>query len=338
MKRTLIALTAALFLAAVPSYSQTVNIEDLQSGAEDLVETLAGSLAFNSTVGLNWSDAYIGQLIGVPPHFGVGVTVGTTTIDGEKVVSLMEDLGYELPSSLESSIPLPAMTAEARIGGFILPFDIGVKAGYLPSGTIDVDELEVDYLLAGADIRYAVVKGGLVLPKVSVGLGINYMKGGLGTSVGSDLTYTYDATDYNNHIYDIEATAPDVGIEWQATVIDLKAQVSKSLLIFTPYLGLGASYGMTRVGYYIESDVTYYEDGTPITDTQELEDALDAAGVEVPDLKDTGLFYEKAFSAWGLRAFGGFSVNMLVVKLDLTGMYNFTDGQLGGSVGLRFQL
>jgi hypothetical protein len=337
MKRTLIALTAALFLAAVPSYSQTVDIEDLQSGAEELVETLAGSLAFNSTVGLNWSDAYIGQLIGVPPHFGVGVTVGTTTIDGGKVVSLMEDLGYELPSSLESSIPLPAMTAEARIGGFILPFDIGVKAGYLPSGTIDVEELEVDYLLAGADIRYALVKGGLVLPKVSVGLGINYMKGGLGTSVGDDLSYVY--TDpYLGDDYGITATAPDVGIEWQATVIDLKAQVSKSFIIFTPYLGLGASYGMTRVGYYIESDVTYTKNGVEMTDTQELEDALDAAGVEVPDLKDTGLFYEKAFSAWGLRAFGGLSVNMLVVKLDLTGMYNFTDGQLGGSVGLRFQL
>ncbi len=326
MKRTLIALTAALFLAAVPSYSQTVDIEDLQSGAEDLVETLAGSLAFNSTVGLNWSDAYIGQLIGVPPHFGVGVTVGTTTIDGGKVVSLMEDLGYELPSSLESSIPLPAMTAEARIGGFILPFDIGVKAGYLPSGTIDVDELEVDYLLVGADIRYAVLKGGLVLPKVSVGLGVNYMKGGLGTSIGEDLTYTYGP-------YSIEASKPDVGIEWQATVIDLKAQISKSLIIFTPYLGLGASYGMTKVGYYIDSDVTYTGGSK-----EDIEDALEAGGVEVPELSDSGITYDKELSAWGFRAFGGLSVNMLVLKLDLTGMYNFADGQLGGSVGLRFQL
>jgi len=329
MKRTLIALTAALFLAAVPSYSQTVDIEDLQSGAEDLVETLAGSLAFNSTVGLNWSDAYIGQLIGVPPHFGVGVTVGTTTIDGGKVVSLMEDLGYELPSSLESSIPLPAMTAEARIGGFILPFDIGVKAGYLPEGTIKVEDLKVNYLLAGADIRYALVKGGLVLPKVSVGLGVNYMKGGLGTSVGEDLSYTYNdgATTYS-----IDASAPEVGIEWQATVIDLKVQVSKSLIIFTPYLGLGASYGMTKVGYYIDSDVTYSHPKDVI------EDALEAGGVEVPELSDSGITYDKELSAWGFRAFGGLSVNMLVLKLDLTGMYNFADGQLGGSVGLRFQL
>ena len=36
----------------------------------------ASSLPLETSVGLNWSDAYIGQF----PHFGIGLTVGAATI------------------------------------------------------------------------------------------------------------------------------------------------------------------------------------------------------------------------------------------------------------------
>jgi len=332
MKRKLLALSVAALLVAVPAFSQ--DIGTIQDGAKDLVDTLATSLPFNSTVGLNWSDAYIGQIVAVPPHFGAGVTIGTTTMDGGDVSDLMDELGYNLPSGLETSLPLPAATAEARIGGFILPFDFGIKVGYLPEGSIDMDELEMNYLLVGADIRYALIKGNIALPTISVGLGVNYMKGGMQTSVGDDMEYEYTAGTEN---YRINATEPDIGIEWQTTVIDLKAQISKSFIIFTPYFGLGASYATTKAGYYIDSDVKYYKNNVEMADTDDLEDALKDGGYSIPDLNDSGIAYDKTLSTFGVRAFGGLSVNMLIVKLDLTGMYNFADSRLGGSVGLRIQ-
>jgi len=188
MKRTAYALTAAVLLSAAPALSRAQTIDQIQTQAESLVDTLATALPFNSAIGLNWSDAYIGQLLGVPPHFGVGVSVGATTVEAAGFSDLLSSFGYtlDLPSGLADSLPLPAAVAEARIGGLLLPFDVGVKAGYIPASTAEsiadlAGGLKVDYLLAGADIRYALIKGNLLLPRLSIGVGVNYMKGGVGT-------------------------------------------------------------------------------------------------------------------------------------------------------------
>jgi len=343
MKLRFGAIAAAALLAAIPASAQ--DIGDIQAGAESLVDTLATALPFNSAIGLNWSDAYIGQLLGVPPRFGVGVAVGATTVEAAGFSDLLGNFGVELdlPGSLGDSLPLPAAVAEARIGGFLLPFDIGVKAGYIPESTSEslsdiAGGLKVDYLLVGADLRYALIKGGLLLPRLSVGVGFNYMKGGVGKKVGSDQVFNYDASAYPGYgNYTITATAPDVGINWESTVIDLKAQLSKSLLIFTPYIGAGVSYGKTTAGYSIDSEVTYEDENGPVL-PQEIKDALAAGGISVPELSSTGFSYSKEVSGWAFRAFGGLSVNLLVLRLDVSALYNFADGALGGSLGLRFQL
>ncbi|MFA6508470.1 MAG: hypothetical protein WCT14_20390 [Treponemataceae bacterium] len=344
MKRTIYALISAAMLASMPVFAQTTaTIGAIQAGASTLVETLATALPFNSTVGLNWSDAYIGQLLSVPPHFGVGVTVGATSVKAAGLTDLLSQLGVPsitIPAFLGDKLPLPVAVAEARIGGFLLPFDVGVKAGFIPdSAAASLSEmlggLKVNYLAAGADIRLALVQQNILLPSVIIGVGVNYMKGGLGKTLGSDLPLTYTA---GSDTYNILATAPNVGLTWESTVFDLKAQVSKSLLIFTPYLGAGASYGMTKAGYKIESTVTYDKNGVPFTDTTDLINALTSAGIAVPDLTASGITYQKTVTGFTYRAYGGLSINILVLKLDVTGLYNFSDGSIGASVGARIQL
>jgi len=150
-----------------------------------MASTLSATLPFNSTLGLNWSDAYIGQLLGVPPHFGVGVSAGATTVQADEIKTLLTTLGVDT-GAFPRIVPIPAAVAEARIGGFLLPFDIGVKGGYIPPdlGKTIKDAtggLNLDYLAAGADLRFALIKGNLLLPRVSLGVGVNYMKGGLST-------------------------------------------------------------------------------------------------------------------------------------------------------------
>jgi hypothetical protein len=41
---------------------------------------------------------------------------------------------------------------------------------------------------------------------------------------------------------------------------------------------------------------------------------------------------------FGMRIFGGLSFNIAVIRLDLTGMFNFFDQSFGAGLGLRFQL
>lgn len=321
-------------------FGQT-NIADIQRGAEKTAQALAVALPFNSTVGLNWSDAYIGQILGVPPHFGVGITAGATTVPTVDLKPLLTNMGVSLPAGVDQVLPLPVAVAEARVGGILLPFDVGIKAGYIPDslGNTIKDTtggLAVKYLLVGADIRYAVLKGNLLLPTVSVGLGVNYMDGGLGTTIsGAGASFTYN-DGAGSHT--IAATDPEVGVSWRATTVDLKAQVSKGFLFFTPYAGLGATYGASRAGYYVKSTLKYDNQDITQTDIDNIKNYLQSQGVAVPDISATGIesYFEK--SGWAFRAYGGFSLNLAVMKFDLTGLYNFSDGSYGGSLGLRFQL
>ena len=331
-------LAAAL---AMPGFSQ--NIESLQTGAESMAKALSAALPFNSTLGLNWSDAYIGQLLGVPPHFGVGVSAGATTVKADEIKSLLGILGVDT-GAFPGIVPIPAAVAEARIGGFLLPFDIGVKGGYIPpelGKTIKdlTGGLNLDYLAVGADIRYALLKGNLLLPRVSLGVGVNYMGGGLGTTLSRGQSFTFnDVSSVPPTTHTIAATNPELGLSWETTTLDLKAQVSKSLLIFTPYVGLGASYGLSKAGYYLKSEITYDNASISQANLQTIKDKLQQAGITPPDISATGISSYFATNGWAFRAFGGLSLNILILHVDVTGLYNLSDNSYGGSVGVRFQL
>ena len=143
------------------------NLADIQHEVQKLSEEMALSLPFTSTLGLNWSDAYIGE-----SRFGVGVTMGLTTLSYGAFGSLLDyfNFGYADSDSLNRFYTF-AYTAEGRLGGFPLPFDIGFKIGGFPG--------DYHYLLTGADIRYALMQDSGTLPAISLGIGINYLKIGV---------------------------------------------------------------------------------------------------------------------------------------------------------------
>jgi hypothetical protein len=326
-QQRMVQVTLVLVLAAgVPAFS--LNMGDLQGAAEDFSNAMAKSLAFNSSLGLNWSDAYIGQLIGLPPHFGVGLAGGLTSLDTSAVSGLLGAFKMDFPLPF---MAVPGYTVEGRIGGFILPFDVGVKFGILP---LEMSDTKFDYLLVGADVRYAVLKGNVVLPKVSVGVGFNYMKGGVSTKisgVGPEFTVPKGET--------LKLDDPTVGLEWETKSLDFTAQVSKSFLVVTPYLGIGASYAWSRAGYTVSSQLTYGGDPVDAGKIETIKENLETAGIKVPDnFTDTGFESIYDVSHFSLRAFGGLSFNITVIRIDLTGMFNFFDQNWGVSTGVRFQL
>lgn len=356
MKRILIAAIVALLFA--PVALTAIEFTDLETTIQEFANGVASSLPLNASVGLNWSDAYIGQF----PHFGVGVTLGASTIPFDAAEPLLAGLGLtdlasnpDLAPLLQFGMPLPAYAIEARLGGIIFPFDVGVKAGILPPDWTPADSfpgvevlqnLDLEYMNLGFDVRVPIVEERGLIPEVSVGGGYNYLRAKIAFSgiLGGDISIgSFEIPDptptdpTNTIVRDISLADPTVYYEWSANVIDLKAQVSKGLLLFRPYAGLAASLGFGRAGSGFESELL----GITQEEIDEINAAAELLGREltIPEISSTGFSLSAPMTGgWSFRAFGGVAINILIVKIDVTAMYDFIAGNYGATVGLRVQL
>ncbi len=216
-----------------------------------------------------------------------------------------------------------------------MPFDIGLKLGYIPPGTFPT--VDVDYILFGIDVRYGLLKDEGFTPALSVGLGYNHMKASVGVPgfLGSDITIAQVNDGGGPHT--LTLANPDFGLDWSTNVIELKAQISKKLLFITPYLGVGAalSFGTSASGS-VTSQLKF--DGTPITAQQiaDIKAYYEGLGQTPPDFSTTGITANAANgTGFDFRAFGGVSFNLFILYLDLGGGYDFSTGAFGGAVNLR---
>ncbi len=311
-----------------------VDYKDMANSFDQFSKDVSESLPFNSTMGLNWSDARVRGF----PHFGIGLSVGATAIPEDTFKRLADNLGIALPAELTDTglgIPVPGYTVDARIGLPFLPFDIGVKLGTVPEGIVDTPSLAMDYTLAGFDIRTPIVKQNLLLPAVTLGVGFNYLKSTIGTYVDTGIASSIDLSSVDSNLGTLTFNDPEVAFTMETKVIDFKLQVSKKILIFTPYVGAGYSYGWSNAGGGVYADVEY--DGNPITqaDIDAINAAFDDKGIDRPDLSVKKITVSSDNTGSTLRAFGGISVNLILLKLDLNGMYNVSTQSLGASVNAR---
>ena len=283
-------LILAFMLIFSLAFSQSVDLDDFKGGLHAFLEDINLSLPDSTLSGVTWSDAYIGQFIGVPPHFGVGLATGVSRFRVAGLAKTLDLVGSELPMN---ELIFPTIALEGRLGGFILPFDIGLRFGFLPE--VQIKDIGLKYLHYGADIRYALLKQNLVLPNISLALGY------YGTS--GALSYVFNPAEIAK-VDDLISTDDEtLAIDFQTNVIDGRLQVSKSFLVVTPYAGFGLSYDITNSSYKL--------------------------------INETDTASEKG---WQYRAFGGLSFNIVVVKIDLSGMYNFKSENWGANLGLRVQL
>ena len=328
MKRIILLCMAAVFLAGTPVFSQVPGapqLTELKGAMDEFTANLAKSLPFNSSMGLNWSDAYIKNF----PHFGAGVSAGYTTMKADGFIDVLNKFDMSLPSALNSlgGFPVPGYALEARLGGFFLPFDMGFKFGIMPLKPANLEQF--DYFLIGGDIRYALVKEKLLLPNISIGIGFNHISGALGMSVGEQRIFNY--TDASNDPQTLTLQKPTVTLDWATSSLDFKAQISKSFVIVTPYLGIGASKGWSRAGYDVKTDVD--DSGHNVETASQY---FHQFGIDEIDLK--GFSSVSKFPGWSFRAFGGLSFNAAILRIDLTGLYNFVDTNYGLSLGIRIQV
>jgi hypothetical protein len=319
-----------IVLAAACAYSQ-VELGDFQDAFEEFATGMAGSLAVNSTLGNNWSDAYVGKF----PHLGVGICGGATFIGPDTTEKIFDSMEADVPSGLDKSgIPIPAINGTFKIGLPWLPMDIGIKGGFIPASVgkslMDASGADLDYKSFGIQLRYALIKQGPGLkPNVSVGLAYNHLQGSVSVPSGMDSQdFRFEGTPYW-----ITASEPKLAMDWKTNNIDITAQVSKKFLIFVPYLGAGLTLGKSTVEGGIDSKVeTNYPGGLDA-----LKHYLDSIGYDYPDISSDGFIYTADETSPLFRLYGGLSIRLLILDFDTQLLYLPATKSFGASLTTRLQ-
>ena len=317
--------------------AQNRNIGAFEDAFEGFSDEVLKSLPFISTIGLDWSDAYIGKF----PHFGVGLSAGFATIPTDAVEDIenifdADILGSHTDLFEQIGIPIPAWTLEARLGGFGIPFDIGFKVGFIPEDQPESakgflpDNMTYDFFMIGGDVRFALLTEKKNKMDLSIGAGYYYFQSDFKYRdlMGSGTT-TIDIPSFGS----VEFEDPDLSFYMKTHTIEVKAQLSKKVLILNPFVGVGVGLGISEAGCGMDAPVTV--NGGTIEEAQDAIDALLGSGAV--DLSDSNLLVNREGRNWMCRIYGGLGVSIFVVKVDLGVSYNFISKSLGGVVNLRVQ-
>ncbi len=337
-------LIGLLFVGAAFADDIDEEVERIEGALDELGSGIVGSLSHYNTLGLGWSDAYIGQLFSAPPSFGIGVTVGAATIPLSVLTSPLEEFDIDsdemladLPASGAISrlgLPLPAYTVDARVGGFGIPFDVGFKLGTLPTLAMLEDEgVELDFLLVGGDFRYALLDGSGILPKLSVGLGYNHSRFGVGVTM-DDMELADD--EVGGEDVSLVLGDPKFDFGWRSNSVELKAQASKRLLIFQPFIGAGVAYNWASMGGSFSGELTMDGEAFDDLDDDDREELEDMLG-EFLDNGEVALGFDVPDSGFTARAFGGLGLRIFVLNLDVGASID-TRGSVGLELNTRIQL
>lgn len=200
--------------------------------------------------------------------------------------------------------------------------------------------MAADFLLLGGDIRYSLLQDEGLLPNISIGLGYTYMQENVSMTGlmpgGVSVAQVYDGSSYHT----LSLADPTLQIGSQTNIVEAKLQVSKRLLFLTPYVGAAAafSFGSSASGS-VASTLLY--DGIPITQAQinQITAYYRSQGQTPPSMTGAG-FSSSATAAPGMdyRVYGGLSVDILVVVLDLNAAYDITNNAFGAGVNMRLAL
>jgi len=320
------------------------NMEAFEKDLHAFSTEFASVLSYNATVGNHWADSHIGQLLAVPPHFGVGVAAGFTSIPLDSLKDFFEAAGASVPDALATiGLPIPAAALSLKIGGLILPFDIGIKGMILPaslSSSLAALGFEADYKLLGANLRYLVLKEKTLVPELVVGAGYNRLIGSINMPLGLDApSYAFDV-DGTPHTLALEN--PNLTMAFTTDSFDFNIQVSKKVLFLRPFLGAALTMGKSQVSSGLKASMTY-DDGSgakevTAAEITEIKDNLALAGIPVPEIDAAGFLYVADKTDPVFRLYGGISLLAFVVHLDLMAIYVPLTGSFGFNTMLRFQL
>lgn len=132
-----------VWTSTVPSiFSTSTPVSTLISSANDFSGDFSKSLGNAQFMQNQWAQAYIGPLLHLPPHFGFGVNAGVAKLNLSSLKRASDILkcGLDLPENFI----LPTISADLRLGGIIIPVDIGFQFM-----TLDLTKIGLKNILPG---------------------------------------------------------------------------------------------------------------------------------------------------------------------------------------------
>lgn len=202
----------------------------------------------NAAVQTNvYADAWIGKFLpSIPMHFAAGIDGGISKFD----ISDLKAAGNRLHiTNMPDSLLFPTFNVNAKIGGFVLPFDVGFSAFCFNTKDVQniIKNIDLDFFTIGGNVRYAILQGIGLLPKWSIGVGYYYSKGAIGKSSGN----------------------ASVKVTYQTQTFVAETQISKTFIFVTPFIGFRAIFSDTDIGFNWNSSIpisglNHYENHTKL--------------------------------------------------------------------------
>ncbi len=287
-KKTIAALLAAasLTFGTTAFADGTFDGEAVSEGLNSFATTVNTAVPDAATMQNVWSNAFIGTIYpGL--KFGFGASLGGTLIDFSGFKSAADALtggmvsemtptiaGYEIQGfKLPDKFLLPTASVDLRIGGLILPFDIGISGMVTAPSFKNIDYSDpatlaesisnswewnlsnfngsVSYTAIGLDLRYCLYEGSLIVPKISLGGGYYYINGSFAVNRN-------EAGEYESYKYNSEAA---LGLSYNTNVYFANLQLSKNFGIVEVFLGGRALYARSASDWSWKYEVTS-EDGS----------------------------------------------------------------------------
>jgi len=258
-----------------------------------------------------WANSWIGYIL-PKPSFGVGINAGVSKLDMGSLKRAGEALGIDM-GNVPGTLAFPIATVDARVGGFILPFDVGFTISGFDTSKISplhnaIKPATYDFFTIGFDVRYAVVKGGLILPKISAGLGYYYTSGHFGAD--------------NN--------GSSAELDFKVQNIVLSAQASKKFAFFVPYAGVRVMFAKSNIDWKATANWKNI-----LGANNNIMDAI-AYGI-LPSRFNGGT--EKGFTDHVRPViFGGFAFDLAFIDITLAASYDFISEVPSGALSVRFAM
>ncbi len=269
-----------MFLAVAAIHAQDQNAainsqfgddnDDENITFQELLSELAGFgvgafdrvAVMTALMGNNWSDPYIGPIVSSTPHYGIGLTLGSSfrpsraigsDENSEDLLALLNFNDIEDISEDGGGVYfLPGYSLDVRIGGpDTIPLDFGIKFGYIGLSVAEENGVaNANYLLFGVDTRYQLVKPDSVfIPEISAGAGYNYLHYGLDFVGSNNLMADSDSkAELSEAGYNYGKAYPQTWINLNTHVVELMVQGGWNLLGFIePYLGISTYFSNTSL-------------------------------------------------------------------------------------------
>lgn len=294
-------------LAGLDTMNPFTTVEDgLNTFTENLNYVLPNSQSQQNV----WAQAWIGKLI--PGfHLGAGVNAGVAEMDVTPLKDAALALGIKEAGDVPDKLAMPTLTGDLRIGGFILPFDIGFNYCSVDSTKFGedfeakIDPVTFDFYTIGADLRYALVKGGGFVPRWSIGVGGYYTKGNVSVANSS----------------------AKASLDFETTTFYASTQASVKLLCIIPFVGGRVMASRSTAGWNATANWSeILDDGPALQQALALGILPESFGGEATvDFRDNII----------PQVYAGIGLDLLIINITASASYDFKNNIPGAAVSVR---